>query len=182
MLWGTLDKSIITGHENGDLTGWDLRVSMNKSIYIYTFHLVFNIYPTHEIRQFCLFAAYRIPYQTSINVWMAPLLLSHCISLGSCYVMLGDERDVAQMKCPFFFLAVPHVCKIWHLLIWLYWMNVRLSTFHPLKILWCSYRRTFLQCMKGSVIILMLEVCSVIILPIMRLRFKFQLLPWIEGF
>jgi translation initiation factor 3 subunit I len=28
MLWGTLDKTIITGHENGELTQWDLRVSM----------------------------------------------------------------------------------------------------------------------------------------------------------
>jgi len=37
MLWGTLDKSIITGHENGELTGWDLRVSTIKYIYIYIF-------------------------------------------------------------------------------------------------------------------------------------------------
>lgn len=28
LLWGALDESIITGHENGDLTIWDSRVSL----------------------------------------------------------------------------------------------------------------------------------------------------------
>lgn len=28
LLWGTLDEIIITGHENGDLKQWDLRVSI----------------------------------------------------------------------------------------------------------------------------------------------------------
>lgn len=27
MVWGTLDETIITGHEAGDLIQWDLRVS-----------------------------------------------------------------------------------------------------------------------------------------------------------
>jgi hypothetical protein len=35
MLWGTLDKSIITGHENGELIQWDLRVSI---IVTYSYH------------------------------------------------------------------------------------------------------------------------------------------------
>jgi translation initiation factor 3 subunit I len=34
MLWGDLDKIIITGHENGELTQWDLRVSVIMIRYI----------------------------------------------------------------------------------------------------------------------------------------------------
>lgn len=30
MIWGTLDETIITGHEAGDLIQWDLRVCMIK--------------------------------------------------------------------------------------------------------------------------------------------------------
>jgi translation initiation factor 3 subunit I len=44
MLWGTLDKSIITGHENGELTQWDLRVSMVVLRHIVTIHFMFMFY------------------------------------------------------------------------------------------------------------------------------------------
>jgi len=28
-LWGTLDEFIITGHDNGELVQWDIKVNMN---------------------------------------------------------------------------------------------------------------------------------------------------------
>lgn len=37
MVWGTLDETIITGHEAGDLIQWDLRVGflLSKDISIF---------------------------------------------------------------------------------------------------------------------------------------------------
>jgi hypothetical protein len=42
MLWGALDKTIITGHENGELTQWDLRVSIILR-YIYSSSMTVTI-------------------------------------------------------------------------------------------------------------------------------------------
>lgn len=36
LIWGTLDHTIITGHENGSITQWDLRVrTIYQFIHIY---------------------------------------------------------------------------------------------------------------------------------------------------
>jgi len=37
LIWGTLDHTIITGHENGSITQWDLRVCIvnRKLILLY---------------------------------------------------------------------------------------------------------------------------------------------------
>lgn len=37
LIWGTLDHTIITGHEDGAITQWDLRVCTFKVKLIYTF-------------------------------------------------------------------------------------------------------------------------------------------------
>lgn len=40
MLWGPLDKSVITGHENGELTQWDLRVSVKILGFYFNFSMI----------------------------------------------------------------------------------------------------------------------------------------------
>lgn len=37
ILWGALDETIITGHEDGEITLWDVRVGPHPSIVIYIF-------------------------------------------------------------------------------------------------------------------------------------------------
>jgi len=51
MLWGTLDKFIITGHEGGELTQWDLRVSMIMLRYIVSSQFVFMLQSKPEVGQ-----------------------------------------------------------------------------------------------------------------------------------
>jgi hypothetical protein len=34
-LWGTLDEFIVTGHENGDLVQWDIRVIQIVLLYVF---------------------------------------------------------------------------------------------------------------------------------------------------
>jgi len=40
LIWGTLDHTIITGHEDGAITQWDLRVCIIYKKYIFIKYIV----------------------------------------------------------------------------------------------------------------------------------------------